>query len=706
MFPGDTRTRIRICDFGSRTHIACPMPWGPNKQPFFKEKCADADPASAGRVCHGGMIMPQATYEEAAKAGKKEIQAREAAGLPTMLPVLDEILSGAEIRGEVPLGLIDIPNERIVGTKTAARAVSFAPNFMPLLPEGSEFAMKWKNLCKSHLEEGIREPVSAYEYLNQFYVLEGNKRVSVLKFFGAPTIPAYVTRIIPAWEDTPEIRLYYEFLDFYNQTNFYDIECSGEGSYRRLCRLTGHRRGARWEMDDRIDFRSCYNLFSAAFRDLGGENLSCTVGDAFLVYLTVYGYDAAKGATAADFAANLKKIWEEIEIRQPNAEPEEKLNVKLDPAPEPKKTLLTQILPGTTSPKTVTRIAFVYYRNKEVSSWTYGHELGRQSMEDAFGGRVKTSVYDNVTPETVDATLEQAIADGSAIVFVTSPLFLSASIKAAAEHPDVKILNCSMNQVHKYIRTYYARIFEAKLLNGILAGILTDTGTIGYIADYPILTVPAAIDAFALGVRMVNPAAKVLLEWSTVQENVGIDLTRKLYEKGATYISHLDLIVPQHATREYGLYHVREDGQPDNLALPVLDWGKYYERIIRNVLHGTWKAEEKEEASKAVSYFWGMSSGVVDVIWSDQIPSATRNLLEMIKRSVMRYDFNPFCGTLHTQGGVIETAPWGLTTQEIIAIDWLADNVVGSIPAAAQMTSDTKPVVREEGVRPDGEDDE
>ncbi len=548
--------------------------------------------------------------------------------------------------------------------------------------------------------------MTAYEYLNKFYVLEGNKRVSVLKYFDAPTIPAYVTRIIPAWEDTPEIRNYYEFLDFYNQTNFYDLEFSEEGSYRRLCRLTGHHRGVRWDMDDRIDFRSCYHLFSTAFADLGGETLSCTVGDAFLVYLTVYGYDAAKEATVAEFTGNLKKIWEEIEIRQPDAEPREKLDVKLDPAPEPKKTLLTQILPGTSAPKTVTRIAFVYYRNKEVSSWAYGHELGRQSMEDAFGGQVKTTVYDNVTPETADDTLEQAIADGNTIVFATSPLFLSSCIKAAAEHPEVKILNCSMNQVHRYVRTYYARIFEAKLLNGILAGILTDTGTIGYIADYPILTVPAAIDAFALGVKMVNPNAKVLLEWSTVQENVGVDLTQKLSGMGATYISHLDLLSPEHASREYGLYRVREDGQPDNLALPVLDWGKYYERIVRNVLHGTWKTEEKEEASKAVSYFWGMSSGVVDVIWSDQIPPATRNLLEMMKRSIMRYEFNPFCGTLHTQDGVIETAPWGLTTQEIIAIDWLADNVVGSIPAAADLPSEKKPVVLEEGVRPDEEDDE
>ena len=85
---------------------------------------------------------------------------------------------------------------------------------------------------------------------------------------------------------------------------------------------------------------------------------------------------------------------------------------------------------------------------------------------------------------------------------------------------------------------------------------MTDTDKIGYITDYPITGVAASIDAFAIGVKMVNPKAKVYLEWSTLKENQGVDLTERLYQMGATYISHQDLIVPQHATRRYGLYRV------------------------------------------------------------------------------------------------------------------------------------------------------
>ncbi|MCD8365403.1 MAG: BMP family ABC transporter substrate-binding protein [Clostridiales bacterium] len=646
--------------------------------------------------------MSQEHYLAAFKAGKKDIQAKAAQHQPVTLPALDAILENVEIRGEVPLGLIDIPTELIVGTKTRGRTTSFAPNFMPILDDNTEFALKWKSLCDAHLQEGIRDPIIAYEYLNRYYVLEGNKRVSVLKYFDASSIPAYTTRIIPAWEDTREIRIYYEFLDFYNETNINYVEFTKEGSFRKLCRLTGHRGHERWPMDDRIDFRSCYNNFAEAFEDLGGAKLSCTTGDALLSYMYVFGYESMKEETPAGFRTNLKKLWEEIELNQGDDEPEQKTDLKLDPTPDAKKNLLSQILTASSSSSKEIKIAFIHTKTTATSSWTYAHELGRMHVNDVFHGRIQTTAYENnATSKDALASIEKAIADGNTIIFTTSPIFLSASIQAAADHPEVKILNCSLNTAHKYIRTYYARMFEAKLLNGVLAGIMTDTNRIGYIADYPITSMPANINAFAIGVKMVNPTAKIFLEWSTLKENQGVDLTEKLYNMGATYISHLDMIVPQHATRRFGLYRVNGE-TPVNLALPVLDWGKYYERIIRNIIHGTWNTDGKTEGKKAVSYFWGMSSGVVDVEWSPAIPAETRNLLETLKRSIMRYDFKPFSGVLHSQEGLIQSDPDShMSLSDIISMDWLADNVTGFIPAAKDLMPETETqiVVQQEGVR-------
>ena len=537
--------------------------------------------------------MSMEHYKAAARAGKKDLQNRTAQKLPTQMPALDTILEHVDISGEVPLGLVDIPTELIIGTKTYGRSSSFAPNFMPILGEGTEFAAKWSALCDAHLQEGIREPIVAYEYMNQYYVQEGNKRVSVLKYFGAISVPGYVTRIIPAREDTKESRIYYEFLDFYNATNINYLFFSQEGAYQHLSYHLGHSRYERWSMDDRILFRSCYNRFADAFRELGGDKLNMTIGDALLIYLDLFDYSQLSDETPSEIKENLKKMWAEIELH----DTKEKPSVKYDPEPEQKKNIFTKLLTGTDE-ENITHIAFINRKTPETSSWTYAHELGRLYLKDAFHGSVQTKAYDNISgTDNAIAAIEQAIADGNEMIFTTSPEFLSASLRAAVDHPEVKILNCSLNASHKYIRTYYGRMYEAKFLIGVLAGVMTDTDKIGYIADYPIYGMTANINAFALGVKMVNPKAKVYLEWSTLKENEHVDLTGKLYALGATYISHQDMIIPRKITRQFGLFRVNGE-TPVNLAFPAWNWGKYYERIIRNVQNGIWNTEEKSDAKK------------------------------------------------------------------------------------------------------------
>ena len=124
-------------------------------------------------------------------------------------------MSYTEIASTVSLGTMDIPLSRLVGTKTEDRTNAFADNFMPLLPEKSEFAAKWAMLYDYQIDEGIQDPIVAFEYMNQFYVQEGNKRVSVLKFLGAYSILGTVTRLIPKRTEEKENKIYFEFLDFY-----------------------------------------------------------------------------------------------------------------------------------------------------------------------------------------------------------------------------------------------------------------------------------------------------------------------------------------------------------------------------------------------------------------------------------------------------------------------------------------------------------
>ena len=140
------------------------------------------------------------------------------------LPVLEEILRGKEIEGQLPLGQIEIPISMIVGTAQSERTSAFASNFMPLLNYETEFGTKWSELCDSVREVGVHEPITVMEYMQRFYVCEGNKRVSVSIFNGAVSIEAKVTRIIPKPDKSKEYRIYTEFMDFYRISGiFYGI---------------------------------------------------------------------------------------------------------------------------------------------------------------------------------------------------------------------------------------------------------------------------------------------------------------------------------------------------------------------------------------------------------------------------------------------------------------------------------------------------
>ena len=122
---------------------------------------------------------------------------------------------------------------------------------MPLLEENSEFARKWIALYNAHIEEGIRDPVKAVEFMNRFYVVEGNKRVSVLKYVDAVSIQAEVTRLVPQKTDTKENRIYYEFMDFYRSTAINYLDFSQEGCYSRLLAVLGKSSDAPWTDDEK-----------------------------------------------------------------------------------------------------------------------------------------------------------------------------------------------------------------------------------------------------------------------------------------------------------------------------------------------------------------------------------------------------------------------------------------------------------------------
>ena len=627
-------------------------------------------------------------YMKAFKAGKKDYQARMLRGEKPTLQVLDDIMPEKGAYYEVSLGLVQIPVERIVGTKTVGRSSSFAGNFMPILLDESEFAAKWISLSTSHLEEGIREPIKAYEYMNKFYVEEGNKRVSVLKYFGAVSIPGNVTRIVPKRTEEKENRIYYEFMEFYKAAPINYIWFSQEGSFAKLQKAVGKAPEEIWTEDDLLKFSAVYTRFGAEYEAEGGARLKITKGDAFLVFITLHGYDAVDEMTTNELKRLMEKSWEEFELLNED----EDIELKMKPSHE-KKPLLSMLLP-LSSPRL--KAAFIYEKTPGTSAWTYAHELGRLYLEQTFPDEVSTVCYENGTEENVGSLIQKAIDEGCNLIFTTTPPFAKASVKAAINNPEVRILNCSLNTSHRYIRTYYSRMHEAKFLMGAIAGAMAENSVMTYIADYPIFGEIANINAFALGAKMINPRAKVYLEWSTRKE---LDIDKKIRETGSSCISGKDMMIPEEASRFFGIYHL--DGEHTrNLAMPLYHWGKFYEQLLRTIVDGTWKYDDNASATKAINYWWGMSAGVIDVVCSRHLPIGTRRLVELLKATISSEKFNPFSGVLYSQTGVIQEDPdKSLAPEEIMTMDWLAENVIGSIPKKEELKEQAEPVIKQQGIK-------
>ena len=509
--------------------------------------------------------MPELHYKEALKLGQKAYRACVSAGKDPCLPVLDDMISSQSAAAGQALGLASIPAEFIVGTKTRGRTNAFARNFMPLLPENTEFAQKWESLCRSHLAEGIRDPIKVYEYLNRYYVQEGNKRVSVLRFFGAVSIPAEVVRIMPKDTDSAEVQLYLDYLAFNRASGVNYIELHKKGGYARLQALMGKGADEDWSDDERSRFSAAYHAFKQVYEAAGGDRLATSAADAMLAYLEIYGYERLCEDSSAELKRAIVRMWEEVQLAQ-EASP---IELKTEPAKEKKTALLSKVAAAV---KPV-RVALIYDKSPHSSAWAYGHEQGRQYVQQVFQGRIETAAYCDAMANGDAQTLERAIADGNRVLFTTSPRQLPASLQAAVAHPEATIFNCALNQSHRYIRTYYPRIYEVKFIIGAIAGAMASDGVVGYVCDYPIYGQVAGINAFALGVQLVNPRAKVALEWSSV---VGTGAARrKLEQQGIRLISTQDFTRQSDGSfGENGLL-LCENGGSRLLAAPRWRWDVY-----------------------------------------------------------------------------------------------------------------------------------
>lgn len=262
--------------------------------------------------------MYQEEYRKARQMGLKEAKFCQSKGVSPYLPVLDEILAVESTCGEVDLGLVDVPMELIVGTRSAGRSQAMSHSFMPLMAEDSEFAAKWVTLCRAHMEEGISDPIKVYEYMHTFYVVEGHKRVSVLRYFGAVSIPAYVTRVLPARDGSKASNIYYEYVDFYRLSGVNYLWFSAVGRFARLQAAVGKGPEELWTEEDRRKFYSFYHGFTTLYGDKSAKELAgrMTTGDAILLYLDLFEYDQVKNYSQGQLKAGFQQLHKAFSVKK------------------------------------------------------------------------------------------------------------------------------------------------------------------------------------------------------------------------------------------------------------------------------------------------------------------------------------------------------------------------------------------------------
>lgn len=627
-------------------------------------------------------------YLAARKLGQREYSKNISKGQTGYLPFLDGVLKNIEIVYEMDLGIIDLPLKKIVGTYTYGRSRSFASNYMPLLTTKSEFAQKWKTLCRAHINEGIRDPIKVYEYLNWFYVVEGNKRVSVLKFYDAYSIPGRVSRMVPKRDESDiTISIYYEFLDFYKKTGINVIWFTKRNSFNILSGYLDN-----FVPDDNLMDANKYKYFTNSvylpfrmvYLELGGQKLPITTGDAFLQYITVYGMP--DGIDEQSLKSRLNGFIIELEQLSSN-ERTQIQTVPIDTGENLISTLTTFV-----RPRKPIKVAFVYARDVNTSSWTYSQEMGRVHVSKVFGETISTSFVDNVpeTPEAYD-TLKKLAKAGNDVVFATTPAFINPTLKAALEFPDTKFLNCSETHSFKHVDTYYGRIYEPRFLAGIAAGAVTKSNVLGYVGTYPIPGVINGINSFALGARMVNPDVRVKVEWLNCWDNVQ-EATRAsgaLMKQGVDIISHHDTLLNREVSSEYGVYTLKsvddERGSTgEYIAAPVWNWGIFYEKILRNLMNGSRRSFSPGQ--KMINFWWGMDSGIVDFFYSRRlVPPETQKLLDFLKNMIINGSFSPFTGPIYSQDGRLMVKNGEFATRDqIIGMDWFVNAIDSQLPKIDQ----------------------
>ncbi len=326
------------------------------------------------------------------------------------------------------------------------------------------------------------------------------------------------------------------------------------------------------------------------------------------------------------------------------------------------------------------RVGFVYVSPVGDAGWSYAHDLARQEIEKIEG--VSTSFIEGVAEgpdsERVIQTMARKQFD---LIFATSFGYMDPMLKVAQQFPDTVFMHCAGFKTAANMGNYFGRIYQPRYLSGIVAGSMTKSKVIGYVAAYPIPEVIRGINAFTIGVRSVSPEATVRVVWTKTWYDPAKEkeAAKSLLDVGADVIAqHQDSPGPQEAAQEKGVYSIGYNtdmsrfAPKSHLTAPVWNWTPYYQQVIQQVRQGTWKAAAD----------WpGLAEGVVDLApFGPMVPKEVQDKVLAKKAEIISGKEKVFVGPIADQSGRIRYSAGAVAPDaELLSMNWFVQGVVGTI---------------------------
>ncbi len=332
------------------------------------------------------------------------------------------------------------------------------------------------------------------------------------------------------------------------------------------------------------------------------------------------------------------------------------------------------------------KVGFIYIGPVGDGGWTYQHDQGRLLVEETFGDAVETIYQENV-PESADAerAITQMVLSGADLIFTTSFGYMDVTNTVAAKFPDVKFEHATgYRRDTPNVATYDARFYEGRAVIGHIAGRMTKTNKIGYIASFPIPEVIQGINSAFLHARKANPDVEMVVIWAYTWFDPAkeADAAKAMIDQGVDVImQHTDSTAPQAAAAEAG--NVFTFGQASDMAAfaptpriaSIIDnWGPYYVKRVQAVIDGTWESGNT---------WGGMPEGEVVIgEITDAVPADVKAEAEAMIAAITAGEYHPFTGPINKQDGSVFLAEGEVATDlQLVQMDFYLEGMLGDIPS-------------------------